>query len=269
MIFQLEDSTILVVQQRVSSRAKHLGIRMTNHGELSLVIPQRMARGNVSNDELYRFLEQHRDWIQKTYRRQLPLIKAHKDSEKQGLPKELVFECLRERWQIEYQETEEECIKAELNFLPEHNDYTGRYKIWGNINSIELCAAALRHLVAVCAQEKLVLYARDIAENIQRYHKSLGFQAKLPKEIKIVDRKTTWGTCSRDGLIKLDCKLLFFPEAQARQVVLHELSHLHEHNHSERFYSLLYSLPGSSKINEKANRKATIFIPAWYLLPKP
>ncbi|WP_298643364.1 SprT family zinc-dependent metalloprotease [uncultured Cardiobacterium sp.] len=51
--------------------------------------------------------------------------------------------------------------------------------------------------------------------------------------------RRTWGNCSHDGIITLSTALIQYPPAQIHHVIIHELCHLQEHNHSAAFYALM------------------------------
>lgn len=54
--------------------------------------------------------------------------------------------------------------------------------------------------------------------------------------LKITSPATRWGSCSTRGSINLNWRLIMAPEAIIDYVIIHELAHLFEPNHSERFW---------------------------------
>ncbi|MCB8978698.1 MAG: M48 family metallopeptidase [Ardenticatenaceae bacterium] len=63
----------------------------------------------------------------------------------------------------------------------------------------------------------------------------------LPAEPQLAIRKmqSRWGSCTEEGVITLNLKLMQVPKVYIDYVIVHELCHLIEHNHSTRFYGLL------------------------------
>jgi predicted metal-dependent hydrolase len=57
--------------------------------------------------------------------------------------------------------------------------------------------------------------------------------------IGIRDPRTRWGSCSSRGNLSFSWRLVIAPARVLEYVVIHELCHLRELNHSKRFYSLL------------------------------
>ena len=57
--------------------------------------------------------------------------------------------------------------------------------------------------------------------------------------ITITSAKTRFGSCSSSGNISFSWRLILKPEAAIDYVVVHELAHLVEMNHSSRFYAVI------------------------------
>ncbi len=58
-------------------------------------------------------------------------------------------------------------------------------------------------------------------------------------EIRISGAKTRWGSCNLRGNINFTYRLIFVPEEAIDYVVVHELAHLKEMNHSAKFWSIV------------------------------
>ncbi|MFL3658398.1 MAG: M48 family metallopeptidase [Opitutales bacterium] len=59
------------------------------------------------------------------------------------------------------------------------------------------------------------------------------------KRVSIRDQKTRWGSCSGLGAISLNWRLVLAPPQTAEYIVIHELMHLEEMNHSAAFWALV------------------------------
>lgn len=60
-----------------------------------------------------------------------------------------------------------------------------------------------------------------------------------PPPFRLIAMQRQWGSCSPKGLISLNSALIKAPGDCIEYVILHELCHLKEHNHSRKYYRLL------------------------------
>ncbi len=75
--------------------------------------------------------------------------------------------------------------------------------------------------------------------------------------------KTRWGCCNKDGEIRLNWKLIHFPLYLIDYVVIHELAHRFEMNHSAKFWAIVGAQYPDYKNAREAIKKYAYEIPEW------
>lgn len=73
--------------------------------------------------------------------------------------------------------------------------------------------------------------------------------------ITITGAKTRFGSCSSKGNISYSFRLMKYPEAAIDYVVVHELAHILELNHSEKFWNIVASVFPDYKERRKLLKK--------------
>jgi len=92
--------------------------------------------------------------------------------------------------------------------------------------------------------ERLVLHwYRQQAESL--FTERVAHYAPLldvaPRTVKLSAAKTQWGSCTARGAVRLNEQLVRLPLRLIDYVVVHELAHLREMNHSAAFWSVVDS----------------------------
>jgi predicted metal-dependent hydrolase len=81
-----------------------------------------------------------------------------------------------------------------------------------------------------------------IKERVDRFSQQIG---KTPLSIKIKNQERRWGSCSRNGSIRFNWKVIMAPISILDYVIVHELCHLIHPHHSTQFWQKVQSIiPG-------------------------
>jgi predicted metal-dependent hydrolase len=88
----------------------------------------------------------------------------------------------------------------------------------------------------LCTEIYRMLARRELEKKVGQYAPLL---AVSPRAVKINGANTRWGSCSARGNLNFSWRLMMADEAVIDYVVVHELAHLAELNHSPRFWALV------------------------------
>ena len=96
------------------------------------------------------------------------------------------------------------------------------------------------------AQAKVIL-----KDKVDYYSQLMGVEAQ---SVKITSARKRFGSCNSKGSICFSYRLMLYPEEAIDYVVVHELAHLLELNHSKRFYDIVSNVLPDYKKREKMLR---------------
>jgi len=100
-------------------------------------------------------------------------------------------------------------------------------------------------LSRVCAQLFLPEVTKRVHEiNDKCFHKNI-------KSVNLKYNTSNWGSCSSANNVNLSTRLLFAPMDVIDYVIIHELAHLYEMNHSRKFWNIVSQVMPNYKEKEK------------------
>lgn len=237
----LSDGSEITVPLRISKRCKRMILRSLENG-FEIVVPP-----VFSSDSAERFFREHLSWIEQINRKRLQYQAKHPPAEKKR-PDRIFLPFTGEDFQISWQPLDVCWTGVRME--------EGKLIVSGQVDTWEQYTGALRKWLIRHAETTLLAHAENIAVN----HDFAGL-TKLRTGIQ----KCSWGTCSRRGVVTLNAALLFFTKPLAEYVILHELCHLTEMNHSIRFWTKLESVYPGAKEAREALKSAAKLLPLWVL----
>ncbi len=222
---------------RVSRRARHARLQIRPYGGLEVVIPTRFPRSEVAH-----LVERHAGWARKQLARQSRLLDAIR------LPESIHLAFDDSVTPIHYVHARS-GETADLFSEPSPRSLTvdaacdreaiRRLRQWIRRRAQELLPPLLREL----STRSCLDYAR----------------------VTIRSQKTRWGSCSSRGSISLNDQCLFLPAATVEYLMIHELCHTRELNHSRRFWDLVASHFPDYRAQEKLLGRPRDLVPDWFL----
>lgn len=222
---------------RRSKRAKRINIRLCPERGLEIVLPIR-----ASEKDGLALLEEHKDWVFKHHRLLKPVEKAPIT-----LPEKIHLTALDKHWNVRY-ETVSGYKRIKLLALPQE------LVLYSEDLDLNKCIKELKQWLYIVAEKELYVWLRNLSEHCQ-----LSFN-----NLSIRNQSTRWGSCSHEGNISLNVKLLFLPKDLAEYVLVHELCHLKHLDHSQRFWNLVESfLPNYRQTVKDLKGIENTYFPNW------
>lgn len=98
-------------------------------------------------------------------------------------------------------------------------------------------------------------YAREVVRaRVAHFNNHYNFTVG---RIAIKNQKRCWGSCSAKGNLNFNYKIIFLPEALMDYVIVHELCHLKELNHSPAFWNVVAKAVPEYKTHRAHLRRIT------------
>ncbi len=225
---------------RVSPRARHVRLNVSAHEGLVVVVP-RGARGFDPSA----ILRAKKAWIEKSLARFAEERAAYTGEPADLLPAEIAFAATGECWRVEYRFTDGARVVTRCT----HDAVT----LSGPVGDAAACLAALNRWLQSRAKERLLPLLASHAEATGLHYRKAGVRGQRGR----------WGACSSSGSITLNRCLLFLRPELVDSVVLHELAHLVQPNHSAAFWRELECRDPLAHDHRRAIRGAWSFVPIW------
>ncbi|MGA2781485.1 MAG: SprT family zinc-dependent metalloprotease [Smithella sp.] len=197
---------------RSRKRRKTISLQISDKSELVIAAPYFTPIGEIN-----RFVQEKQNWIHKA-------IQKHKEEAIKNKTKEYItgkmFYYLGESFPLE-------------TFF-EKNERKGLV-FWGNrfyLNTADAAAKGMFYFVA--------WYKKKAKQHLRKRVDFFSHELKLrAKSVKITSAEKRWGSCSAEDKLSFSFRLIMAPPAIIDYVIVHELMHTKEKNHSAAFWKLI------------------------------
>jgi predicted metal-dependent hydrolase len=131
-------------------------------------------------------------------------------------------------------------LHADTAAVERHGDTLAAGLFDGGANALRTRVVEwYRHEALACFEQRIARYAGALDVRVSG--------------LRLSQAKTRWGSCGPDGRVALNWRLIQMPLALVDYVVVHELAHLHEMNHSPRFWRVVENI-----LPDYAERRAAL-----------
>ena len=219
---------------KVRKNAKGIHLQVSLQNGLEVGVPRGASRRCIE-----KVLKQNQEWILDS----LSQIQKRLDH---LAPQDIALGAIEKRWDVEYEAWSNERITVE------ESGYS-TLLVKGDLGDSYGIALALRRWLGGQAREHLLPWLDDVCQEFN-----------LPfNKVLIRGQSTRWGSCSSLKTISINRNLLFLPAHLVRYVLIHELVHTIQLDHSPRFWELIRELaPDSNELDRESNR-AWHYPPPW------
>lgn len=120
------------------------------------------------------------------------------------------------------------------------------FKIFFKLRKVKKKRVRRNHGQYIREKQKAFNIAKERLEHFNKF-----YNYKWSK-IVIRNQKTRWGSCSKKGNLNFNYKIVLLPPETVDYIIVHELCHLREFNHSQNFWALVaQTIPNYKIIKQK------------------
>lgn len=195
-------------QLQRNSRSRNLRMRINSNAEVVVSAPPRMPEHLIN-----KFVSDHTDWIERNQ-------KKIKEKVTFVDPKTLMI----------FGKTYKKSIHHD-GPRPEHSvhiigEHVHIHPVGTTDESVE---KTLTRFLKTTAQKYIVPRTQQWGKTMNITYTSLTLR----------DQKTRWGSCSSTGALNFNWRLVQYPTAVIDYVIIHELAHRKQMNHSDKFWAIV------------------------------
>jgi len=220
---------------RISRRARRLSMRVFPGGRVEVVVPP-----GTGLPAIERFVARHRQWAERRAREFALLVPVGG----QHRPDRIEIPLTGQQWTVEYQ-------VARRAAVVDRGD--GVLGVCVTDDTVQTVAPALLGWMAGVA-------ANELRQRLDDAARETGIDYA---QMHLRRQRTRWGSCSAKGTISLNMCLMFQRPAVVRYLLVHELCHRRQLNHSPRFWSLVESFEPAWRTLDAELLRGWQNVPGW------
>lgn len=215
----------LDIEIRRSSRTKTLSINIERDGSVNVIVPINLEESKIINILKSKEYEIHKQ------------ITKNKDLNKERIDRKFVpgqsFLYLGKNYNLQIDQNQDEPLKlSNGNFVLDSKSIYNAENLF-----IKFYKKMGKPII-----EKRVSFFKEIIK-------------EKPKEVKIVELKTRWASCTPKGNLNFHWKCIMAPPSVLDYLIVHELIHLKHLNHSRKFWDDVSIIIPDYKSHEEWLRK--------------
>ncbi len=225
---------MLTYTLRTSSRSRHVRLSVSRHSGLEIVVPLRFDTSKIPE-----IIAEKEDWIKRS------IEKVQSNLSPIEIPNRIHLQS----------------IDRSFNVVLEHNSNHKNHLIEDN-NTLRLCSDSRNKRMPFTLLKKWLRQksCTILLPWLEKVSKDYGFPYN---KAAIRFQRTRWGSCSIKKNINLNRTLVFLRPELVEYLMVHELCHTVEMNHSKRFWDLVGKHIHDYRVLDKELKSARRYVERW------